>query len=101
MRMPLPLPLLLTAVLAAALVGCRGRAATADDCRAILDRLIEIELVESGFHDPALAARWQTNLRQQLSPHLSACQGKRVPTDLPACLAQARTQEEITHRCLK
>ena len=95
---------LLSIVLAAVAIlapGCRGRPAGADDCRAILDRLIQIELAESGFRDPVLAGRWQRNLEQQLAPQLPGCQGKRVPPDLRACLRQARTQEEITHRCLR
>jgi hypothetical protein len=91
--------MIMSATLAAP--GCRGRTATADDCRAILDRLIQIELAESGFHDPVLAERWRRNLQHQLSAQLAGCQGKRVPADLRACLAQARTQEEITHRCLR
>ncbi|HVR64925.1 MAG TPA: hypothetical protein VMU50_23670 [Polyangia bacterium] len=90
---------LVTAALA--LSGCRGRPASAEDCRAILDRLIEIELAESGFRDPVLAQRWRRTLQQQLAPQLGGCQRKRVPPELRACLAEARTQEEITHRCLR
>ena len=95
------LPILIAVIALGAAPGCRGRTATADDCRAILDRLIQIELAESGFHDPVLAERWQSNLERQLAPQFAGCQGKRVPADLRTCLAQARTQEEITHRCLR
>ncbi|HEX3695152.1 MAG TPA: hypothetical protein VH374_07155 [Polyangia bacterium] len=86
---------------AIAFAGCRRRAATTDDCRAVLDRLVHLELAESGFRDPVLATRWTRELGRKLTPQLEGCVGKRVPIDLPACLAAARTPEEIAHRCLK
>lgn len=92
---------LLSLAFIASVSGCRGRAATTDDCRAIVDRLIQIELAESGFRDPVLTERWQRTLHQQLDPLLDGCQGKRVPPDLRTCLLGAKTQEEITHRCLR
>ncbi|MEA2697422.1 MAG: hypothetical protein QOI66_1693 [Myxococcales bacterium] len=93
--------LLTAAVTGLAVSGCHRRAATKDDCRDVLDRLIQLELTESGFRDPTLAARWTSELHRQLAPQLDRCLGKRVPTDLRICLSVARTPEEIAHRCLK
>ena len=93
---------LLGLILAAGgLAGCHRRAATADDCRAVLERLIQLELAESGFRDPVLAARWTGTLDRELAPQLNGCVGRRVPIAVRACVAGARTAEEIAHRCLK
>jgi len=92
----------LAALLAcAALAGCHKRPATRDDCLAVIDRLVELELVESGFRDPVVQRRWTDELRQRLAPHLARCEGRRVPDDLRACLPTARTAEEVEHRCLR
>jgi len=81
--------------------GCHKRPATRDDCLAVIDRLVALELVESGFRDPVVQGRWTEELRQRLAPHLGRCQGRRVPEDLRPCLASARTAEEVEHRCLR
>lgn len=87
--------------LALPLAGCHKRPATRDDCLAVIDRLVQLELVESGFHDPVVTRRWTAEMRQRLSPYLTRCVGRRVPDGLRACLAAARTAEEIAHRCLR
>jgi hypothetical protein len=87
-----------TFVLAGA--GCGRHPATAEDCQAILDRLIDLELAESGFHDPVLAGRWQADVRRRFVPELRACRAFRVRNDLRGCLAGAANPEELTHRCL-
>ena len=56
---------------------------------------------ESGFRDPVVQRRWTDELRQRLAPHLSRCEGRRVPDNLRACLPTARTAEEVEHRCLR
>jgi hypothetical protein len=81
--------------------GCRGRAATVEDCHAVLDRLVDLELAESGFHDPALAERWRSTLRARFANDLVRCEGRRVPSNLGVCLTAAQSPEEITHRCLE
>jgi hypothetical protein len=80
--------------------GCRRHAATNEDCGDVLNRLIDLELVESGYRDPALRARWQQNLERRFAPDLARCRSQNVRDDLRACLARARTPEEIVHRCL-
>jgi len=84
-----------------ACAGCHKRPATRDDCVAVIDRLVALELVESGFRDPVVQRRWTDELRQRLAPHLARCEGRRVPDDLRACLPTARTAEEVEHRCLR
>jgi hypothetical protein len=81
--------------------GCHRRVATAADCRAVLDRLVELELEESGYRDPGLAPRWQQELSRRFEADLRRCQTLRVRDDLPSCLRGARNPEEIAHRCLK
>jgi hypothetical protein len=83
------------------LAGCHRHAATAADCRAILDRLVEMELKESGFRDPALVPRWQDELARRFADDLQHCRALRVGDDLSFCLAAAQNQEEIAHHCVK
>jgi len=80
--------------------GCRRHAATAEDCGDVLNRLIDLELVESGYRDLALRARWQQKLERRFAPDLARCRNQTVRDDVRACLARARTPEEIVHRCL-
>jgi len=80
---------------------CGRRAATAADCRAMLDRLVDVELDESGFRDPVLRARSRDNFARRFAADLERCEGLMVPGDLKVCLAAARTTEEVVHRCLR
>jgi len=92
---------LLGAFLLAGLAGCHRHDATPADCRAILDRLVEMELAESGFHDPALVPRWQSELAHRFDDELRRCRSVRVRDDLPACLRAAQNPEQVAHRCMK
>ena len=80
--------------------GCPRHAATTEDCGDVLNRLIDLELVESGYRDPALRTRWLQDLERRFAPDLARCRNQKVRNDLHACLAIARTPEEIVHRCL-
>jgi hypothetical protein len=71
------------------------------DCQALLDRLIDVELSESGYRDPVLRARSRENLGRRFSADLERCKGLMVPGDLHACLSKARTSEDIVHHCLE
>jgi hypothetical protein len=92
---------LLALVTAAVLAGCHQHTATDAECRAILDRLVEMELAESGFHDPTLVPRWQDELARRFVDDLQRCRTIQVREDLPGCLRAARNPEEIAHRCVK
>lgn len=86
---------------AAAVGGCHRHIASSGDCRAILDRLVEMELRESGYRDPTLAPRWQQELARRFEADLRRCQTLRVRDDLSGCLRVAQSPEEIAHHCLK
>jgi hypothetical protein len=95
--------LALTALLGASAIvgGCHRHVASAGDCRAILDRLVELELKESGYRDPSLAPRWQSELARRFEADLRRCQTLRVRDDLSSCLGLAQNPEEIAHHCLE
>ena len=85
----------------ATLGGCHRHTASAADCRAILDRLVALELKEQGFRDPALVPRWQEELARRFDDDLHRCRAVRVSDDLASCLRIARNPEEIAHQCVK
>ncbi len=96
--------LLFAGVLLVCLVGtsgCRRHAASAEDCAGVLNRLIDLELIESGYRDPVVRARWEQNLERRFAPDLARCRNQKVRDDLRVCLTNARTPEEIVHRCLE
>ena len=102
-RAPIIRRILASAALAGlvTLGGCHRHTASAADCRAILDRLVALELEEQGFHDSALLPRWQAELARRFDDDLRRCRAVRVGDDLEACLRGARNPEEIAHRCVK
>ena len=81
--------------------GCHRHTASVADCRAILDRLVALELAEQGFRDPALLPRWQEELARRFDDDLRSCRAVRVGDDLEACLRDARNPEEIAHHCVR
>jgi hypothetical protein len=93
--------ILAVSMLLLSLGGCHRHMATPEDCRAILDRLVEMELAESGFHDPALVPRWQGELARRFESDLRRCRAIRVRNDLPACLRAAQNPEQVAHRCVQ
>ena len=93
--------MVLAGLLALAASGCHRHLATQADCRAILDRLVEMELTESGFHDPALVPRWQGELARRFDGDLRRCRAIRVRDDLAACLRDAQNPEQVAHQCMK
>ena len=84
-----------------ALTSCHRHTASTADCAAVLDRLVELELNESGYRDPVLGARWQKDLERRFGPDLARCRGLTVRNELGKCLTAAHSSEEITHRCLE
>lgn len=81
--------------------GCRRRPASMDDCVAVLDKLVELELEESGYRDPVVRARWADEARRRFASELARCPGLLVRDDLHACLRAARTSEAIVHGCVE
>jgi len=97
MRRTAPALLLATALAS----GCARERATRADCDALFGRIVEIELLERGFRDPALLERKRQELRRALSGDLAACEGKPLPAGALACARDAATAEEVSHRCLR
>ena len=93
--------LALLIALVAATGACRRRRATAEDCARILDRIVELELRERGYHDRALVERKRRELRRELQAELEHCRGKRLRSDALDCVERATGTEEISHRCLR
>jgi len=80
---------------------CRGEPASAEDCRAILDRIVALELAEQGYRDAALAQRKQEIFAQRFAAELARCEGVRLPAGARECVAQAGSSEQISHECLR
>ena len=80
--------------------GCSTRAATREECRQILDRIVELELHEMGFQDPALEARRKEEVERRHEADLDACLGKPISRTALECVRSAQTAEEVSHRCL-
>jgi hypothetical protein len=81
--------------------GCEREAATAGDCRALLDRIVAIELAEQGFRDPVLTKRKQDSFARSLADELARCEGLTLPPGARDCVAQASSSEQLSHSCLR
>ena len=92
--------LLLVVLVGGEISGCNRHPASTDECEAILHRLIDLELSEAGYRDPVLRTRWQLDLVRRFAPDLDRCRGRELRSSIRACIATARSSEEIVHRCL-
>lgn len=86
-------------VAALLIAGCDSRRASREDCTAILERIVDLELEARGYRDPVLAARRRSELRDKLADELSACEGRRMPAAALDCVERATTSGEVSH-CL-
>lgn len=84
-----------------ALSACSAAPATEAECAQILDRIVELELRESGYNDAVLIARRQAELREKLALELKGCVGRRLPKRALECVRRADSAEAISHRCLR
>jgi len=82
------------------MTACRGEPASAGDCRAILDRIVALELAEQGYRDPALTQRKQHAFAGRYAAELARCEGVPLPPGARECVAQASSSEQISHECL-
>jgi hypothetical protein len=90
--------------IALALVGtaaCGNGRATPRACLEIFDRIVELELREQGFRDPALLARKREQLRLAFAPDLERCHRRPLPRNALRCVRKATSTEEISHDCLR
>lgn len=87
----------------AALLGsgsCAREPASAADCRALLDRIVALELAEQGFRDPVLTRRKQDSFARSLADELARCEGLTLPPGARECVAEAGSSEQLSHTCL-
>ncbi len=89
----------LVLVIFSAVVGCDQRATSAQ-CESILDRIVELELIEQGYRDPVLAEQKRVQMRRELASQIRSCTGKAIRPSALACVRTAHSTEEISHRCL-
>jgi hypothetical protein len=92
---------LLFGVLLIALPSCSRESATTELCAEVLDRIVEVELAEQGFRDQALVERKKRELQRRFDAEVQRCVGRPVPAQALACVRNAASAEEISHRCLR
>ena len=90
-----------TIIATSGLLSCRRERATSQDCDEMLERIVQLELEERGFHDPALIDRKRREMRNLLASELKECQGKRLKAGGLVCVRAARNTERISHECLR
>jgi hypothetical protein len=83
------------------LFACDERTATEVECRAIFDRIVDIELRELGFRDPELSERKRVELRRVHAGQLQSCVGLPLPAHAMSCVAHAETTEQLSHECMR
>jgi hypothetical protein len=89
----------LTFAMLVLLGACQASRATRQDCEAILERIVDIELMERGYRDPMLQKIKQTAFRKKLGAELERCVGKRLEKKAIDCVRSASTIEVLTHDC--
>lgn len=83
-----------------ALSACEPPRASAEQCRQIFDRMVELELRQMGFQDPVLAKRRQADLAARFRQDLESCVGRPMPEDAMACVAKAQNTQSLLRDCL-
>jgi hypothetical protein len=87
------------AALALSLTGC-GRKATREDCEAVVDRNVELQLKALGVTDGATIGKRRDEMRASMREDIDKCVGKRVTDGMMACVKLAETTEKID-KCLR
>ena len=88
-------------VLCLTLGGCAGKPASAEECSEIFERIVDNELREKGFRDPALFRRKKESLREAYAADLRRCVGRTLPKNAMACVRSALSNEDLSHKCLR
>lgn len=83
------------------LVGC-GRPATEADCREILRKAAELELVSRLDNDRSLVEKELKAIEETMrGPMMERCVGKRISESALACVRAAKTADEVVSVCLR
>jgi hypothetical protein len=83
--------------LPAALCAC-GRQATAEDCKVIYEKNVEVEMRSLEKADEPTIERKKADLKTAFDGELKSCVGKRITDSVMACIRAAKTSDEMT-RC--
>jgi len=94
----LTLPMVLTTL---SLSGCSNEGASVEQCRAIFDRLVTVELEEMGFRDPRLSALTRASLSARYRTEIAQCVGRRLPPHAMSCVLAANNSETVSRECLR
>ncbi len=92
---------ILAAISLAMLFASCHKRATRNECQTIFDRIVELELGEIGYRDPALAARKRRHLTWRHRATIAECIGRRLPPNALRCIQKAKSTEELSHQCLR
>jgi len=92
---------LLTVLTPWLLSGCSNEGASIEQCRAIFDRLVTLELEGLGFRDPMLAERTRVELSARHHTEIAECVGSRLPPDAMGCVLAADNAATVSHDCLR
>jgi hypothetical protein len=63
--------------------------------------MVDIELEELGYRDPALAQLKRKQLKQRFASEIGKCVGGKLSSKGLSCLETAQTTEQISHFCLR
>jgi hypothetical protein len=91
--------LVLSALFALGAVAC-GRSATEADCRAIIDKNVEIQMKSMNITDPEAIAKKKAEMRAEFEGELKGCVGKRVTDSMMRCVERAQKPDEID-KCIR
>lgn len=81
--------------------GCGVERATEADCVEILERIVELEIRELGYVDPALSERYRQSMRARYTSRVEQCVGRPIPANALQCIHQVDTAEAVSHDCLR
>jgi hypothetical protein len=84
---------------AVGVAGC-GRKATREDCEAVVDKNVELQLKALGVTDPAVVGKRRDEMRASMRDDIEKCVGKRVTDGMMSCVKSAETAEKID-KCLR
>lgn len=87
---------LLPSAVAVALLGGCGHPATDEECKALFDKSVEVEMRELAKADEVTIAKKKEELRKGFESDLKACVGKRVTDSSMNCVRKATTAAELT-----
>lgn len=94
-----PLAFLGTCAAGLTLAGC-GRKATREDCEAVVDKNVELQLKALGVVDPATVNKRRDEMRASMKDDIDKCVGKRVTDGMISCVKSAESTEKID-KCLR